>query len=319
MDPLADLLHRQHGVLSRAQALAGGLPEHDVRRRIRRREWVVVHPGVYVEHTGPLTTHQRHWAAVLAMAPAALSHASALAVATGAPPPAVIHVMVDRDRVVAPPGGVVRHRVAGFESKLHPAASPPRQRLEEAVLDVAAESQRDLDAVAVLCEVVGARRTTPARVRAALDARSRLSRRALLGQVLDDLEAGACSALEQGYLRRVERPHGLPTAGRQVRASGRGTVYRDVEYRPWGLLVELDGRAFHTSVRDRTRDLGRDLAAAVAGQETVRLGWGQVYAGACATAAAIGALLRRRGWPGEPTACADCGPSGRQRCAAVSR
>ncbi|MQW74250.1 hypothetical protein GHK92_00025 [Nocardioides sp. dk4132] len=307
MDPFADLLHHQHGVLSRAQALRGGLQEHDLRRRIRRREWAVVHPGVYVEHTGPLTTHQQHWAAVLAMAPAALSHASALAVAAGTAPPAVIHVMVDRDRVVAAPRGVVRHRVADFEGKVLTSSSPPRQRLEEAVLDVAAESVRDLDAVAVLCEVVGTRRTTPARVRTALDARSRLARRALLEQVLDDLEAGACSALEQGYLQRVERAHGLPAAGRQVRASGRGRVYRDVEYRPWGLVVELDGRAFHTSVRDRARDLDRDLAAAVTGRDTVRLGWGQVYAGSCATATAIGTLLRRRGWPGEPTACADCG------------
>ena len=306
MDPLAELLHRQHGVLGRAQALRGGLAEHDVRRRIRRREWVVVHAGVYVDHTGPLTPGQRHWAAVLAMAPAALSHASALALAMGTSPPDVIHVMVDRDRTVAAPPGVVRHRVADFESKVLAAASPPRQRLEEAVIDVAAEAPRDLDAVAVLCEVVGARRTTPARVRAALDARSRLARRALLTGVLDDLEAGACSALEQGYLRRVERAHGLPAAGRQVRASGRGSVYRDVEYRPWGLVVELDGRAFHTSVRDRARDLDRDLAAAVTGRDTVRLGWAQVYAAPCATAAAIGTLLRRRGWPGEVTVCADC-------------
>ncbi len=306
MDPLAELLHRQHGVLSRAQALRAGLQEHDLRRLLRRREWVVVHPGVYVDHTGPLTTAQRHWAAVLAMAPAALSHASALALATGTAPPALIHVMVDRDRTVAAPTGVVRHRVADFEPKVLAAASPPRQRLEEAVLDVAAEAPRDLDAVAVLCEVVGARRTTPARVRAALEARSRLARRALLSDVLDDLETGACSVLERGYLRRVERAHRLPAAGRQVRASGHGTVYRDVEYRPWGLVVELDGRAFHTSLRDRARDLERDLAAAVAGRDTVRLGWAQVYAAPCATATAIGTLLRRRGWPGEARPCADC-------------
>jgi hypothetical protein len=73
-----------------------------------------------------------------------------------------------------------------------------------------------------------------------------------------------------------------------------------------GARVELDGRAFHTSVRDRARDLDRDLAAAVTGRDTVRLGWGQAYAGACATATVIGALVRRRGWPGEPAACAAC-------------
>lgn len=70
-------------------------------------------------------------------------------------------------------------------------------------------------------------------MRAAVDGRSRIARRALLVGVLADLEAGACSVLEQGYLRRVERAHALPVAERQVRASTRGTAFRDVEYAPW--------------------------------------------------------------------------------------
>ena len=43
----------------------------------------MVHPGVYVNHTGELTWLQRAWAAVLFAWPAALSHDSALRAADG--------------------------------------------------------------------------------------------------------------------------------------------------------------------------------------------------------------------------------------------
>ena len=91
-----------------------------------------------------------------------------------------------------------------------------------------------------------------------------------------------------------------------MRESSRGTLYRDVAYKAFGMLVELDGRLFHTSVRDRDRDLDRDLDAALDGRETVRLGWGQVYPRACATARKLGLLLTQRGWEGSPTSCPAC-------------
>ena len=59
------LVRCQNGVVSRAQVLACGEREHDIRRRLRRREWSVVLPGVYVDHTGPLTWEQRASAGVL--------------------------------------------------------------------------------------------------------------------------------------------------------------------------------------------------------------------------------------------------------------
>jgi hypothetical protein len=76
--------------------------------------------------------------------------------------------------------------------------------------------------------------------------------------------------------------------------------------RRFGLLVELDGRLFHDTAAARDSDLDRTLDAAVAGRLTVRLGWGQVSDRGCLTASRIGALLRRRGWSGEPTRCPTC-------------
>ena len=207
--------------------------------------------------------------------------------------------------MLAPPG-VVLHRLAGFGEKVHGNTSPPRQRIEHALVDVAAESPSDLDAIATLADAVRARRTTAARMRAALDSRTRIRRRALLSAVLDDIGQGTCSVLEHGYLDLVERAHGLPVGQRQLRDSRKGVVYRDVAYEAYALLVELDGRLHHTSVRDRANDLDRDLEAALVDHLTVRLGWGQVYDRSCNTAAKIAALLAIRGWNGTPTRCPRC-------------
>jgi hypothetical protein len=93
-----------------------------------------------------------------------------------------------------------------------------------------------------------------------------------------------------------------------VRESSLGPVFRDVLYRRFGLVVELDGRSFHSGATARTADLDRDLLAALQSLDTVRLGWGQVFATGCRTAWLVGALLRQRGWAGSPAACPSCRP-----------
>jgi hypothetical protein len=81
-----------------------------------------------------------------------------------------------------------------------------------------------------------------------------------------------------------------------------GFVYRDVDL--VALLVELDGRLFHDTAEQRDRDFERDLDAAVGGQGTVRLTWGQVYDRPCSTAAKLSVVFERAGLaPGRP-----CGP-----------
>ncbi len=181
--------------------------------------------------------------------------------------------------------------------------SPPRVRIEHALIDVAAEMPREIDAIATLADAVQYRRTTASRLLGTLEARPRVSSRQFLEDVLRDIAQGTCSALEHGYLDRVERPHGIPVGKRQAPAWSRGRIYRDVDYIEHGLHVELDGRLFHDSASGRDRDLDRDLDAFVEGRLTVRLGWGQVFGRPCATARRIGALLQRRGWGGSVQPC----------------
>jgi hypothetical protein len=99
----------QDGVVARWQLLELGACRHDIRRMLRRRDLTVVHPGVYVNHTGPLTWEQRAWAAVLVHWPAALARESAL---PRPPSQAPIQVAIDVRRTVRRVDGVVAHRTA---------------------------------------------------------------------------------------------------------------------------------------------------------------------------------------------------------------
>ncbi|MDP3889981.1 type IV toxin-antitoxin system AbiEi family antitoxin domain-containing protein [Nocardioides sp.] len=303
-----DVLADQCGVIARRQVLATGLGGSDIARLVRRRIWAPVHPGVYVDHTGPLTWQQRAWAAVLLSWPAALSHQSALRAAEGPGrrerDEGVIHVAVNRGRHLVAPAGVVIHRLSRFERRALWTTGPPRMRYEEAALDVAAGAPSDFAALGVLAEACQSRRTTATRMLESLDQRDRIGRRDWLAGVLADVAEGVCSVLEHGYLTRVERAHGLPRAWRQRRAEATlGITYRDVEYDD--LVLELDGRLFHDTTRQRDRDMDRDLDSAVDGHTTIRLSYGQVFDRPCHTARRIAVLLRQRGWRRAPRPCGD--------------
>ena len=300
----------QGGLVTRAQLLELGFADHDIARMVRRRDLVRVHPGVYVDHTGALSWHQRSWAAVLACWPAGLRGASALRSAdarlrSAADDRRPIEVVIDWRRTLKV-AGVDIQRSRSFPDSVVWSTFPPRQRAEEYVLDLAATANADIDAVGVLADAVGSRRVSPLALRTALAGRPRIARRTFLGSVIDDVASGTCSALEHGYLHHVERAHGIPAAERQVHESAKGSLYRDVVYSAFGLIVELDGRLHHSGTRNRDRDLERDLDAAVAGRDTVRLGWGQVFGGQCRTAPRIGVLLQQRGWTGSTHPCPSC-------------
>ncbi|MGV0811762.1 type IV toxin-antitoxin system AbiEi family antitoxin domain-containing protein [Mycolicibacterium boenickei] len=286
-----DVLRQQDGVISRRQALDAGLPEHEIRRLLRRNDWARVHAGVYVDHTGPLTWPQRAWAAVLYAAPAALCFESALGGETSP-----VHVAVARHRTgLTEPAGVRIHHLAHLQERVLWNVGPPRMRYDEAALDVACRASSELETVAVLANACQSRRTTAHRLLKALDSRGRARRRRWLRAVLVDIADGTCSVLEHGYLVRVERPHGLPKATRQKRsASSVGVCYRDAEYGEQ-LVVELDGRAFHDSATRRDADFERDLDAAVDGRSTIRLSYVQVFDRPCQTASKIAQVLQRHG------------------------
>lgn len=291
--------------MARRQLVALGMDQGDLDRMLRRRELRRLHRGVYLDHTGPPTWDQRAWAAVLLHHPSALTHLSAL---PDPPPDGAIHVAIDVDHSVRAAPGVVAHRTARWRERLAPHSSRPRLSLPEATVEAAALVADPWEAYTLFCRVCQTRLTTPEAVAGALRGRRGVPRSALLLDLLDDLGRGACSVLEREYLLRVERAHGLPRGDRQDRErTTAGTVYRDVRYAAWGVLVELDGRAFHQGARQRGRDMDRDLEAVATSDDlTLRLGWQQVLRDHCLTARRVVAVLRRRGWEGALTPCPSC-------------
>ena len=230
---IPDLLLAQDGVISRRQVLEAGELPRDIKRRLERREWARIHPGVYVNHNGPPTWNQLAWAAVLFYWPAALEGPSALHAykvrghepREGAP----IHVCVDRTRTVRRRVGITVYQVARADSQCKMGISPPRQSLEHALLSVASRKKR-LDAcIATVADAVQSGHTKADRLRLALQDRPKLRNRALLRGVLNDIDEGVRSVLEHRYLKYVERAHGLPRGVRQRRlVLGGKPTYPDV-------------------------------------------------------------------------------------------
>ncbi len=304
-----DVLDLQDGVITRAQALEAGMGPIAVRSMLRAGRWQPLHRGVYATYPGQLRRSSAMWAALLRAGPdAVLSHLTAAELDHLVPPDgqgasAAIHVSVPRGQHVSPIAGVVLHRRASVARLQHPAAWPPRTRIEETALDLALGARTLDDAMAWLARACGNRLTTQARLEAALAARYRARWRRELAAALADVGAGAHSLLELRYLRDVERPHGLPAGQRQARArQGSRNAYRDVLYEQFGVAVETDGAVAHPP-EARWRDRERDNASAVGGVVTLRYGWAAITQRPCWVAAQVGDVLRSRGWPGSVRPC----------------
>jgi hypothetical protein len=287
-EPWRALAEAQAGVVSRRQLRELGLTDGAIGALLDGGRWVGLLPGVYATFTGPVPAGARLWAAVLyAGSPAAIGGSAALwAWGVLATPPEVVSVCVPQARRVRAQPGVrieVRRRLDGA---VHPAALPPRLRVEAALLDVADEATDPGRVVDLVLRATSGRYTTAVRLRAALAARRRHRWRALLTDLLADVEEGVASPLERRWLRDVERRHRLPPGERNRPEPGRDgrTRYRDVRYRQWRLVVELDGREAHPD-HARFRDRARDNALAETGEVSLRYGWRDTVTDPCEIAA----------------------------------
>jgi hypothetical protein len=109
--------------------------------------------------------------------------------------------------------------------------------------------------------------------------------------------------LELRYVQRVERAHGLPPGQRQGRwHDGRMIRWTDVRYARYRTRAELDGRIGHDE-DGAFRDMRRDNAGVVSGDDTLRYGWVDVEDRACETAGQLGTVLQHNGWRGKPRRC----------------
>lgn len=302
-----DLAEDQLGVVSRAQLLELGMTPAEARSNLESGRWRRLLPGVYATHLGPILPLARVWAAVLSAGPDAVaSHCTALWLSGVIDAePARVHVAIPHARRVRSREGVKVLRTVRT-ADLRPVGRPPRMKVEAALLDQIAlieEGDAD-DVVNLVLRATQRRLTTAPRLLTALDTRDRQRWRPLLHEVLGEVKGGVASPLELRYARSVERPHGLPCGERNVRevTRGGGSVYRDVRYRPWGVVVELDGRATHPR-SEAFRDHRRDNAATVDGEAVLRYGWRDVMGVPCDVATQVARLLTLRGWAEAARSC----------------
>ena len=307
---LLELAELQRGVIGRSQALACGLSPQAVRCRVESGRWQRMHLGVYAVFTGAPDRQARLWAALLRAGPrSALSHQTAAELDGLLDKPAsLIHVTIPASRRVTVIRGMAVHTRLNAERATHPVRLPPRTRLEETVLDLTDSCDDLVAAMDWVSRALGRRLTTQDQLRQAAAQRSQLRWRGAIGRALSPEQFGVNSALEFRYLHDVERPHRLPRSTRQAPAilSGR-SAYRDVLYKEYGLIVELDGKVAHPD-DSRWLDISRDNAAAATGLITLRYGYVDLTRRPCLVAAQVADVLHLRGWPGEPRRCSPTCP-----------
>jgi len=303
---LRNLARYQSGVISRAQALRGGLTEDMVRFRVRSDRWRTLHPGVYATFTGFPSRSAQLWAAVLAAGPGAMLSYETAAELQRLSDKSVraIHVTVPRQRRVRVTAGITVHRSGRAVEAVEWDSNPPRTRVEETVLDLVQAAASFDDACGWITRAFARELTDEERLRAAIRQRAKLRWRADLQELIAAAASGDHSVLEYRYDRDVERAHGLPEPVRQApftSADGR-KGRRDRLYRDYGVVVELDGRLGH-GPEDQWRDKDRDNAAAADRQQTLRYGWDHVRWHPCATALQVATVLKVHGWDGWPRPC----------------
>jgi hypothetical protein len=307
-DRCQQLLRLQRGMIATWQAEYAGLDAEAMRNLARTRRWRRLHRGVYAAFTGEPPRDAVLWAAVLRGGPRSLlSHETAAETYDLVKPSKLLHVTIPQRQRMEPARGLVVHRSVRDLEQIRGSGLPPRTTVEEAVLDLA-QAAADFDEVVALIAKACQRRLTMAvLLRQSLDARPKSRWRAEILEAIGDVASGAHSPLERRYLRDVERAHGLPNADRQACAVQNGrAIQRDVRYRRYRVVVELDGAAYHPAER-RLADARRDNAAVAQGLVTLRYGWTDVTSRPCQTAAEVAAALRARGWTGQLRRCGpDC-------------
>lgn len=294
-DDFDELLELQHGAVTRSQVARAGISRAVFRRL--RRDWIELDTGLFV--VGEVT-----WDA---FAQASLLRGGDDAV-LGSATACFLHGLIQR----RPTQFTVW--AASYRSPLEFGelradyrrgdrkgdGDPPRLSVEQALLDYARDVSED-DLVEAVTRAFANKKTTPAGLLLALGGAKRHPARTLLTDLCDAANAGIHSVLEWRFQKEVLVPHELPVPGRQVQVGGRNRV--DVYYEDFGLIIELDGRAFH----DDDVDAGRDNEHALnAGALTLRFTWRQVVQDPCSVARTVARALRQRGWEGGVTACRRC-------------
>ncbi|MGH8910987.1 MAG: type IV toxin-antitoxin system AbiEi family antitoxin domain-containing protein [Acidimicrobiia bacterium] len=270
---------RQYGAFSLAQARRAGLTDGMVQRRLESGAWIPLAPQVYAMASAPPKWERQLAAAVLSRPGSIVSGVAAAALYRfeGFPK--------GRREITVPAGGNARSPLAkvtrsrwfdqlatsqvdGFtvtspaETIMALAGRLPLLRMERLVDEGLAGqwlTTQEFDPIRERNR--GGRVRGAARLTAILDERS------------DTAWQPPGNELERYLDLLVDHP-GIPPATRQHPFSaGRSTMIVDRYIDLWWLILEADGRRWHTRRADFERDRARDNAAAAQGIAVLRFTW----------------------------------------------
>jgi len=275
---LARVAARQDGVVTRADALNSGLTARQVERRCAVGQWHRLARGIYVLDAGAITSRQRLRAVLLTLPEAVASHQTAaelLRIRTGLGSVVAITVPLS-SRHVSRFATVHRSRTLASRDVLlldgMAVTSRCRTLVDLSGRVAAGDLARSVD------QQLAGRLIRLEELRSAYDRIGRFRTTcADLRQVLLERSPGYVateSELEAAFLALLDR-HGLPPPVRQFAPSWlapeKGRV--DFAYPGARVVVEVDGRRWHTRDAAVRRDRWRDRQGQLAGWLVLRYGY----------------------------------------------
>jgi very-short-patch-repair endonuclease len=289
---LGRIAARQHGVISREQAIACGVKSRTLDRRVAEGTWQRLYPGVYRLAGAPTTRRQTAFAACLAWGDdAVISHrAAACLFDLAGLKPGALELTVPPRRRRALPHLVYRSDLPRADVTVVdaiPVTTPARTLIDVATVCDADVVEEALD------DALRRRLVTPARLRWRLrDLRGRPGTK-LIAMLLAMRTGTPESVLETRFLR-VLRSSGLPAPQLQHRI---GPYRVDFAYPDARVAIECDGYAHHASRRQFEADRARRNAITAKGWTVLHVTWDQLTDDAVVDQ--IVATCRRNapGWP----------------------
>lgn len=279
LEPSARLSRRQHGIVATTQLLELGWTESAIRTALAKGVMWRILPGVLVMASAPICWEQRPMAVTLWGGPITLASGRTGAVLHGLLDARTGPIEVTADHSIRRRPGVRAHRCRLEDEDISlvgsiPCTSPARTLVDLCHICKGNTAERALDRALRLELVIldglndFAARAAARRVRGSATLRKYLS-------VRGDDQAMSESDLEDSF-GRVMRRGGLPIGKRQAPREGVKHGRVDIYYPDRKLVVELDGRKWHSGRRELKRDRHYDNSLIVSGTRVLRFDWEQL-------------------------------------------
>ena len=288
---------RQHGAFTRDQALAAGITSRMIDHRLGSGRWLRLGRGVYALPSVAPTWERQAMAAVLHAGRAVVAGRSA----------AALHGLAGYRRgaiqVAVLPGANHRNPFA-MVSERHQVESTfvnriPVLTVEQTLFDLVALGPHDR-VQAALDDALASRTTSIERLQqhygkvVAARPRGLIPMRAMLEERSADAYVPPTTVIEAALYEILAGP-GFPPFERQAAFPWRLEAYERVDalVPSWRLIVEADGRRWHSRVDDFVRDRRRDRDALVHGHRVVRFSGQEILSDPAAVRQALLEIGRR--------------------------